>query len=789
MSPTASGEPRRTDVRNACLCAAAVTAAFFAVNPFVDSHFCDDPSYACIVREFLRTGRIIYNGGANAIVLPHILWGALFVKIFGFSATVLRFSTLPMAIGCAILCYALARQATLRPSLAIFTSLLLCLSPLFLPLATSFMTDVPGLFFILASLCALIRCAQAPPHRASLFWVIVGCILGAIGGLTRQIVWAVPLALLPYLCCLRRSNLAFILAAAILWIAIIVEAAVAIHWFNQQPYSVPEWPLRTSLVLGFYWWRYVFDQLAAILFTIVLMTLPSTLFFLPTSLRTIWQQRRQASAIVTFLVAVAFGAVLVFHPQLTIEPYMGNIVSNTEPGMFFILASLCALIHCSKADSRFRSVAWLFLGCLLAAIGGLTRQIIWGVPLVLAPYLCCLRRRDPAFIAIAAILWLLIIVEAIISIHWFNHQPYILPEWPIRSSFILAARSPGSVFVQLALIVLTVVLMTLPAAIFFAPTALIDLWRRRRSTSGALSAVAAVTLCGILLLNQKLAIEPYMGNVISTQGSMGELELSGRRPDSQPVIVRELLAACVTIVCFVVLSHLLQWLVRRHKTRQLVEFFFPRDGGAALPVLVLFAVGYLVLLLPRAPFGLEFDRYILPLMPIAVIFFLSRYQSMPRTRTARRWIGPAACLLLALYALFGIALTQDVLALGRARANAVILLADQGVRPTAIAAGIERDAWTQASIEGYVNRFEIRNPPGAFHAELGPFPVLKCEYRLEFQRQPDTIPSKFGSIDYISWLPPFHRRIYIDQFRNPWWLHRRPGMPPDPKQYETFYFF
>jgi hypothetical protein len=596
MFRTASGESRRTDVRNAFLCAAAVTAAFFLVNPFVETPFDDDWSYAFAVRQFLRSGRMIYNGGSAPMLIAHVYWGAMFAKILGFSIIVLRLSTLPMAAASAALCYILARQAGLRPSLAIFTSLLLCFSPLFLPLATSFMTDVPA-----------------------------AC---------------------------------------------------------------------------------------------------------------------------------------------------------------FALGSLIALIHSARMSSGARAVGWLIFGCLVGAIGGTSRQIVWVVPLTILPYLCCLRRRDPIFAACTAILWLLIIVEAFAMIHWFNRQPYAVV---VTTMLLPAARTPGFVLTMLMYVLLTIVLLTLPAALFFAPASLAAIWRQRRHISGAVSAMIAIALSAALIRNPALTIEPYLGDIVTTQGAMGGLELSGARPVAQPIVLRELLSACVTVVFFILLNDAVCWLILRRKIiRRLVEFFFPADQNVALPAMALFAVAYLFLLLQRAPTGLEFDRYTLPLIPIATIIFLRRYPSVTDRPTIRS-IKPAAYCLLAIYGLYGLAVTQDELALGRARMLAIKVLEDHGIPPTRIAAGLERDAWVQVNTLGHINSFEIRNPPHAFNPNEGPFPALKCKYRLEFQPQSDTIPSEFGSIPYTSWLPPFHRRIFIDQFRNPWWLNpRRPPLPPDPRQYETF---
>jgi hypothetical protein len=591
----------RTDARNAGICAALIIAAFFLVNPSAEMPFCDDWSYAFTVRRLLDTGALTYNGGATAMIVSHVLWGALFSKLFGFSFTVLRLSTLPFAAASAALCYVLARQAALRPSLAFFASLVLCLSPLFLPLATSFMTDVPGLFFILASLVAIIHGAKTPDPWHAAAWLFIGTLAAAIGGTSRQIVWAVPLSLLPYLMLLRRQHLVVVAASISLWILVAVEAAASIHWFNRQPYSIPEWPLSDSLSRA---------------------------------------------------------------------------------------------IHFPR-----RTLIFIVDVCLTA---------IW---------------------------------------------------------------------------------LALPAAMFYVPLALGRIWIERRRRRGLVAASTAILVALAFLTQPKLSIVPYLGDTLSPSGCLGQIELSGDRPSVQSTLVRELLGAAVILVCFILVEHLACWLLKPHNAwLQLRALLFPTDLRVALPAITLFTLAYLCLLIPRATFGLIFDRYALPLVLFAAIGLLALFQSQTSAERLPLRISISAYVLLIFFALFGLAFTQDMLALARARASAVRLLREHAIPATEIAAGIEYDCWTQAQAAGHVNKYEIRVPPNAFNPTQGYTPALKCLYRVEFQPRSDTIPSEFGSIEYTSWLPPFQRRIYIDRFRHPWWLDAaNPSPLPLPQDFETFY--
>src|SRR5206468_3356956 len=136
----------RSDLRNAALCAAAVIAAVLLAWPVAEIAFADDWSYAFTVKRLAETGHILYNGWSSPSVLTQSYWALPWVKLLGFSFTGLRFSNLPLAAGAVALTYLLGRRAGLSTSFAVFAALLLGLSPLFLPLAASFMSDVPGLF-------------------------------------------------------------------------------------------------------------------------------------------------------------------------------------------------------------------------------------------------------------------------------------------------------------------------------------------------------------------------------------------------------------------------------------------------------------------------------------------------------------------------------------------------------------------------------------------------------------------------------------------------------------------
>jgi Dolichyl-phosphate-mannose-protein mannosyltransferase len=580
---------RRIDVWCTVVCAGAVAGAFLLVNPWVQLPFDDDWSYAFTVHQLLQTGHLIYNGWGSPAIITQAYWGAAWAKIFGFSFTTLRFSTLPLAMGSAVVCFLLGRLCGLRPPLAVFAALLLGLSPTFLPLATSFMTDIPGLFFMLLSTYALARAAVTQ----RIAWLAVAVLAATVGGLSRQVVWIVPISTIPYLLWLGRKNRPFLAAAVIAWVLVLIGFIATQSWFSSQHDVVVDPPLQIFLQSA---WRNPWiglQRTGRLILTLFLFTLP-------------------------------------------------------------VSASLAILVG---AACRHR-VRLLLFGALI------------GVALAL-------------------------------DVHF---HPDIL------------------------------------------------LW-------------------------------PWSPNLVWPDGILISTELSGHPPAAIPPWCVTLWSVLVFIALGASLAPLLDFAARWRNlvvlTRRILS---PRDTDAVLIIMAIVAIVYMALLFTRSMLMLFFDRYALPIIPIAAIFTLLFAQRMSADFRIRRVAFTTGAIILAFYTAFSLAATRDLLALARARVAAVRTLRDAGVAPTAIAAGFEYDCWTQLQLQGHVNYRFASNHSHPVNPKLGLAPALWCRYRVEYSPTPQTHRSTFAPVRYTSWLPPFHRAIYIDEFVNPWWLTRPPpdGRAPLP---------
>ena len=230
------GPDARQDRNFQILIALLIVASVLASFPVLEMGMNDDWSYTFMARDLARTGHLHYVGWASAIVGLQAWWAALWIRLFGFSFTLVRLTTLPFAAGCGVLIYRLGRYAGLKPSLAFFGSVTLTLSPLFVPLAASFMTDVPGDFFWLACIYCALEAARSKSPGSAMKWVGAATALGLAGGSVRQTVFFVPLLEIPLVAWVRRKERASVVVCVGCWCASAILALLAVLWFQRQPY-------------------------------------------------------------------------------------------------------------------------------------------------------------------------------------------------------------------------------------------------------------------------------------------------------------------------------------------------------------------------------------------------------------------------------------------------------------------------------------------------------------------------------------------------------------------------
>ena len=230
----------------AAFCCLALLLCVSLSFPIAESGINDDWAYFWIARNLANTGHVVYNGWPAAMLGWMLYLGAIFIKVLGFSFTGVRLSVLLVSCGCVVLLHRslLLIGATQRN--ALIGTLSIILSPLFLPLAFSFMSDVPSFFAILLCFYGCLRALHCTSQRDAFLWLISSSLLNVFFGTVRQTTWLGALVVVP--CAfwiLRRFRRAIPLGLIVTSIGA-AFILLSMRWLSKQPYVIHETLLTPS---------------------------------------------------------------------------------------------------------------------------------------------------------------------------------------------------------------------------------------------------------------------------------------------------------------------------------------------------------------------------------------------------------------------------------------------------------------------------------------------------------------------------------------------------------------
>jgi len=314
----------RADRWNVLVCVLLFLAAAALVNPTLEMGVNDDWSYNHIARDFARTGHIAYNGWTAVMLLPQIVWAAAFIRLFGFSFLLVRLTTLLLTVFCIPAIYYLARESGLRPAFAKFAALLFVLSPLVMPEALSFMSDVPAFLPFIVCLYAGVRAWKAVTWRACAAWAVPIGIAGVVSGLDRQIYWLAPLAFLPVIAWVRRRWTGAVIALGAVWAAVTAVVAVSLRWFLAQPFTLTEtWREDWTTHGGRYLASHESGLLAQFALTVAMALVPLLAGFVGPGLRAV----SRGAALLIAAGTLAVGMAALVWPEVQ-APWLGNVLTE-----------------------------------------------------------------------------------------------------------------------------------------------------------------------------------------------------------------------------------------------------------------------------------------------------------------------------------------------------------------------------------------------------------------------------------------------------------------------------
>jgi hypothetical protein len=181
---------RDSDVPALCLLSVLWVAAVLVVDPRGEYYRTDDWAFADSVQAMVQGRGFVLSDWAAMNLFSHVLWGAAFASVFGFSMTVLRFSTLVAGLIGGIATFRLFRLAGVNRAIALMGALLLLFNPLYFSLSFGFMTDVP---YTAAQLVAMWLIAEGmmlqSTVRLGFGWLVAVAVL-----LCRQTGLVIPFA-------------------------------------------------------------------------------------------------------------------------------------------------------------------------------------------------------------------------------------------------------------------------------------------------------------------------------------------------------------------------------------------------------------------------------------------------------------------------------------------------------------------------------------------------------------------------------------------------------------------
>ncbi len=239
----------------------------------------DDWSYVRTVHILAQTGHIKYNWCATPIVGWQLYLAALLVRLFGFSFTSVRVSTLLVGTLTAFLMQRTFVRAGISERNACFGTLVVVLSPLYMLLSVTFMTDLGGLLAIVACVYGCLRSLQAATSGAAAGWICFAVLTNGVFGTSRQIAWLGVLVMVPCTLWLLQENRRVVVLGGAATLAGWIFLVFCLHWFFQQPYTCQEHVMVK--VEGLHQAIYMVRELMRALLELPFLSLALIVAFLP----------------------------------------------------------------------------------------------------------------------------------------------------------------------------------------------------------------------------------------------------------------------------------------------------------------------------------------------------------------------------------------------------------------------------------------------------------------------------------------------------------------------------
>ena len=465
-------------------------------------------------------------------------------------------------------------------------------------------------------------------------------------------------------------------------------------------------------------------------------------------------------------------------------PLSASFMSDV-PALFLATLSILFCAQALRAQRAGASTGCFILALASAFIGGLVRQIIWVVLLSVIPLVVWLANIPRRWRIVWIIVWAATLLCMVLSMMWLAHQPYLIRD-KLFPSLLAPLKAPATAGIRLLRILLSGVMLLIPIA-----PALWPALRRIRLSTWAISIVIAMILIATTaaMRGAGKALDPWLGNIVLRSGCLEPgIDMIGQKP----MLVPQSANAACALLAWVGLSVVLVLGLRNLRRFMGIcpqKSVVARSVRAspALYLLMAFAVPVLVLCVGRAVVFMAFDRYLLPILPLAVLLLMRLRQGAGGMKSSR-----ASWLLIAVFGAVGVAFLFEFHETARARLAALAILNQAHIPRTQICGGVEIDGPTQLAEWGYIHYPGISLPADAYvpleeNSQWGAdrywfwpcTPSIMPQYVLARSPVSGYKDAGLGQLSYRSLFPPFHRPLYILKLVDP---ARRPmRVPPGTK--------
>ncbi|MBV6655580.1 MAG: glycosyltransferase family 39 protein, partial [Mameliella sp.] len=285
--------------------------------PMGDFPLDDDWSYAEAVKHWVDTSTYWVSDWPAMTLFTQVIWGGVFAKVFGFSFTILRWSTLVIgAIGIWAFRQTLV-QLKFPDHWQLLVLLTLVFNPLFFELSFTFMTDIPFLSLMAIALYAYLNAFETNQFK---WWAAatLACILSV---LLRQMALLLPICMGIALLLgkPRLQSFGWALGSTLLTY---LSLKGYVFWQEHTPTGLPAAFGKPEQLLSILSWDYISGKVSQ-LSGLYLLYLGGML--LPVSLLTAWRPR-QPIALGLSLLATGAGLIAIKHSWA--EPLLGNTINQ-----------------------------------------------------------------------------------------------------------------------------------------------------------------------------------------------------------------------------------------------------------------------------------------------------------------------------------------------------------------------------------------------------------------------------------------------------------------------------